>query len=127
MSLIWKKLRQAEKQRLSGVETNDVQPPSEQLAERRGSKRVLVHLPVIVRGHTAGQEPFQEETETTCVNACGCLITLTTSVTGGQCLVLTNKATQREQECHVVYQGSIYLERAVLGVGFAQPIHDFWL
>ena len=58
MSLIWKKLRQAEKQRLSGVETNDVQPPSEQLAERRGSKRVLVHLPVTIRRHTAGQEPF---------------------------------------------------------------------
>ena len=50
----WKKLRQAEKQRLSGVESNDVQPPSERFAERRGSKRVLVHLPVMVRGHTAG-------------------------------------------------------------------------
>jgi hypothetical protein len=127
MSLIWKKLRQAEKQRSGGLQANEARPPGDQLAERRASKRALVHLPVMVPGHTAGEEPFQEDTEAICVNVRGCLITLTTSVTGGQYLILTNKATERDEECRVVYQGSIYSQRAVVGVGFARPIPDFWL
>ena len=127
MSRLWKSLKQAEKQRSSGVETNDVEPPNDQVAERRCSQRVLVHVPVIVRGRTTDHDPFQEETEAICVNACGGLITLTAGITDGQRLVLTNKVNQKEQECQVVYEGSTYSERAVVGVGFTQANPDFWL
>ncbi len=94
--------------------------------QRRRSERVLVHLPVLVKGNAKYEGPFTEPTRAVVINAHGALITLVTHAELGQKLTLTNVATREEQECRVVYLGTKLGGRTEVGIAFKHPAPKFW-
>jgi hypothetical protein len=126
VSRIWDALKEAEQHRTKHAGHRDVRASCEWVSDRRCAERLWANIPLFVYGHTAEGEPFHERTEALHVNAGGALITLTAAVRRGQDLLLINEVSEREQKCHVVYQGQRYLMRAAVGIGFAEPVPDFW-
>jgi hypothetical protein len=100
-------------------------PPAAQL-ERRRSPRRLLDVPLIVRGETAENQPFQEETFTISVSAHGALVLLASRVALGQTVVLMKPETQQELEGRVSRLGALYGGLAQVAVEFAQPVPEFW-
>jgi hypothetical protein len=96
--------------------------------DRRRGQRVLAYAPVLVYGHTNGNEPFHEPTEALHVNASGGLITLTTEVRPDKPILLFNKTNQKEQKCRLVGYRGTYLSRKAIGFEFEPPEQDpnFW-
>ena len=95
-------------------------------SDRRGSERLLLDVPLVVRGTTAEKAPFQEETFTVSVSAHGALVVLATPVELGQPVFLVNLQTQEEREGRVARFGSLYGGLAQVGIEFAQPAPEFW-
>jgi PilZ domain len=93
-------------------------------AQRR-SERVLVDIPVVVRGD-AGSRAFQEETFTVTVSAHGALLMLEANVSLGQKLVVMNPNNWDEREARVAYKGPVHAGLAQVAVEFLQPAPDFW-
>lgn len=124
MSRLWDSLKKAE-QCEAAVTDRYAQGDRGLKAERRCGERLWLYSPLLVYGHTTENEPFHERTEGLHVNARGGLITLTTSVTKGQRLLLINKLDQ-EQECRVVCERSKHLTRAAVAVEFRLPVPHFW-
>ncbi len=91
----------------------------------RRSERVILRVPVLVRGLQADATPFEETTATVVVSAHGALITLASTVHLGQSLRLTNKLSNEEVVCSVVFLETQEATTAV-GVEFARPAPDFW-
>ena len=100
-------------------------PPAAQL-ERRRSPRRLLDVPLIVRGETAENQPFQEETFTISVSAHGALVLLASRVALGQTVVLMKPETRQELEGRVSRLGALYGGLAQVAVEFAQPVPEFW-
>ena len=100
-------------------------PPAAQI-ERRRSPRRLLDVPLIVRGETAENQPFQEETFTISVSAHGALVLLAHRVALGQTVVLTEPKSHRELQGRVSRLGSLYGGLAQVAVEFAQPVPEFW-
>ncbi len=88
--------------------------------------RVQIAIPVFIYGNNVSGSPFQEITETSAVNANGCLIVLATPVEKEQPLLLTNIKTNEEITCHVVTLGSVVKGKTEVGIRFAQPSPRFW-
>jgi hypothetical protein len=124
VSRLWDLLKKAE-QCEAAVTDRHAQGDCDLKAERRCGERLWLYSPLLVYGHTTENEPFHERTEGLHVNAGGGLITLTTSVTKGQRLLLINKLDQ-EQECRVVCERSKHLTRAAVAVEFRRPVAHFW-
>ncbi len=59
------------------------------------------------------------------VNANGGLLLLGTPLHKGQRLLLTNKVTQADQECCVVFVGQWHTRTLETGVAFSAPNPDF--
>lgn len=96
-------------------------------AERRGSSRTAMYVPVFVYGYTAEDEPFHQDTNTLQVNVNGGLLRLDASVRHGQKLLLMNRVTQEEQECYVVTLARRPKHADVrVGVAFANSAPGFW-
>ena len=95
-------------------------------AERRRSERLLLDVPLVIRGESNEKKPFQENTFTISVSAHGTLLVLATKVTLGQTLYLSNPQTQDEVEGRVVRFGSPYGGLAQVGIDFATPVPEFW-
>lgn len=93
---------------------------------RRRSQRVLMQVPVCVRGNDALGQGFAEETETLAINAHGALIPMTARVTSGSKVLIQHKRTQEEQECHVAFLGPVRNGRAEIGLEFSGPRPSFW-
>jgi PilZ domain-containing protein len=93
---------------------------------RRRSQRVLMQVPVRVRGKDAQGHAFEEEAETLAVNAHGALILVNARVTSGSKLMMQHKRTQEEQECHVVFLGPVRGGKAEIGLEFSEPRPAFW-
>jgi hypothetical protein len=91
-------------------------------AQRR-SERVLLDIPVVVRGES-GSRTFQEETFT--VNAHGALLMLEANVSLGQKLVVMNPKNWDEREAHVAYKGTVHAGLAQVAVEFSKPSPEFW-
>ena len=100
-------------------------PPAPQL-ERRRSPRRLLDVPLIVRGETAENQPFREETFTISVSAHGALVLLASHVALGQTVVLVKPETRQEQEGRVSRLGAPYGGLAQVAVEFTQPVPEFW-
>jgi hypothetical protein len=81
-------------------------------------------VPLYIYGHTSAEGPFHEETQTLDVNDHGGRLILAAPVMPGQKLLLTNKLTQKEVECHVVRVAPQPAQNAV-GVAFLDPAPDF--
>lgn len=95
-------------------------------ATRRRSMRVLLSVPICVRGKTAANESFEEQTRTLVVNAHGALISLGAPVKANQPLAIENKATRRWHECRVVHMGTQAAGKIQVGVEFVEPSPSFW-
>jgi hypothetical protein len=95
-------------------------------AERRRSQRSLLDVALIVRGHSAEGQPFQEETFTISVSAHGALLVLASRVALGQTLLLVNPQTHDEKEARVARFGALYGGLAQVGIEFARPAPEFW-
>jgi hypothetical protein len=93
---------------------------------RRRSMRVLLSVPILVRGKTAKNEEFSEKTRTLVVNAHGALISLAAPVVANQKIFVSNNATQQTQECLIVYLGNTQSGKAQMGVEFLSPSPAFW-
>jgi hypothetical protein len=124
VSRLWDLLKKVE-QYEAEISDHSVPGDCDVVVERRCGERLWLFSPVLVYGHTTESEPFHEGTEGLHVNAGGGLITLTTSVTKGQRLLLINKLDQ-EQECRVVCERSKHLTRAAVAVEFLRPVTHFW-
>ena len=93
---------------------------------RRRSQRVLMQVPVRVRGTDSQGNPFDEETETLAINAHGALTLINARVTSGSKILLQHRRTQEEQECHVVFLGPVRAGKAEIGLEFSDPRPTFW-
>src|ERR1700719_5052413 len=87
----------------------------------RRSKRVILELPLVIRGEGEDKRPFQEETFTIKVSAHGGLVVLENRVAVGQKVVLMNPKTWDEREATIIFLGPPYAGLATVGVEFAQP------
>lgn len=93
-------------------------------AQRR-SERVLLDIPVLIRGQSSSRA-FQEETFTVTVSAHGALLMLETEVSLGQRLVVVNPKNSDEREARVAYKGAVHAGLAQVAVEFAKPAPEFW-
>lgn len=121
MSKIWNTLRTLEQEK-GGAPRRKLDP----IIDRRDGPRLWAYAPVLVYGHTTGNEPFHEPTEALRVNARGGLITLTTAVKLGNAIVLINKANEKEQKCRLVGYRGTYLGRSAIGFEFFERAPGFW-
>src|ERR1700747_1074997 len=87
----------------------------------RRSKRVIVDVPLVIRGDAEGKRPFREETFTLTVSAHGGLLVLENRVALGQKIVLMNPKTWDEREATIAFLGPPYAGLATVGVQFEQP------
>src|SRR5947209_14795470 len=74
---------------------------------RRRSQRVLMQVPVRIRGKNAQGAEFEEFTETLAINAHGSLILLNARLTSGAKVFMKHNKTEEEQECHVAFLGPV--------------------
>jgi hypothetical protein len=93
---------------------------------RRRSQRVLMQVPVRIRGTDAQGKPVEEETETLAINAHGALVLLQSRLTSGSLVQLQHKKTQEEHECHVAFLGPVRSGKAEIGLEFSSPHPTFW-
>lgn len=104
------------------------QPPNTPVhsGPKRRSQRVLMQVPVRLRGLDAQGATFDEETETLAINAHGALVLLQARLTSGSSLILQHKRTSEEQECQVVFLGPVRGNKAEIGLEFSAPRPQFW-
>src|SRR5882672_8800326 len=93
-------------------------------ANRRRSQRVLMSIPVRVSGQISAGLPFEEETHTRAISAHGALILMSTPVSRGQRLTLSNIQTKAALECVVAHIDRRKDPQA--GVEFTLPNPMFW-
>src|ERR1051325_297497 len=93
---------------------------------KRRSQRVLMQVPVRLRGSDAQGRSFDEETETLAISAHGALVLLQTRITSGSIIRLQHKKTFEEQECQVVFLGPVRGNKAEIGLEFSAPRPQFW-
>lgn len=92
----------------------------------RRSKRVIVDVPLVIRGEAEDKRPFREETFTLTVSAHGGLVVLENRVALGQKILLMNPKTWDEREGTVAFLGPPYAGLATVGIQFARPAPEFW-
>jgi hypothetical protein len=93
---------------------------------RRRSQRILMQVPIRIRGKDAQGKNFEEHTETLAINAHGALVLLNARVTSGSVVQMRHNKTEEEQECHVAFLGPVRSGRAEIGVEFSAPRPAFW-
>jgi len=93
---------------------------------KRRSQRVLMQVPVRLRGTNAQGASFEEYTETLAISAHGALVLLQTRLTSGSKIHLQHKKTFEEQECQVVFLGPVRGNKAEIGLEFLAPRPQFW-
>src|SRR5271156_4865084 len=96
-----------------------------ELGQRR-SERVLLDVPVVVRGESLDRSGCEEETFTVTGNAHGALLMLASNVRLGQQVRLINQASHEEREARVAYRGADHAGLSQVAVEFAQPCPGFW-
>ncbi|HEV2490493.1 MAG TPA: PilZ domain-containing protein [Candidatus Acidoferrales bacterium] len=93
---------------------------------RRRSLRVLLSVPVIIRGANPDGSAFSEETKTLVVNAHGALIQIRAEIKANQKITITSVGSNETLECRVVYVGPVQAGKAQAGIEFAKPSPKFW-
>lgn len=127
MSRIFEGIRQAQKNRARQAGSRPVGANDAEVSDRRRSPRWPLDVSVYVYGHGPEREPFHEEAHTLNVNANGALLLLSVPVRKGQSLLLTNRFTEQEQGCRVVYLGTKHSRTIEAGIAFPEANLDFWL
>src|SRR5436305_14906846 len=85
---------------------------------RRRSQRVLMQVPVRIRGKNAQGAEFDEHTETLAINAHGALILLTARLTSGAAVLMKHNITDEAQESHVASLVTVRGGKAAIGPEF---------
>jgi hypothetical protein len=93
---------------------------------RRRSQRVLMQVPIRLRGKDVQGKDFEELTETLAINAHGALVLLTARLTSGGLVHMRHNKTEEEQECHVAFLGPVRGGKAEIGLEFTTPRPTFW-
>ncbi len=93
---------------------------------RRRSQRILMQVPVRIRGKSAQGAEFDEHTETLAINAHGALILLNARLTSGAVVHMKHNKTEEEQECQVAFLGPVRGGKAEIGLEFTAPRPTFW-
>lgn len=93
---------------------------------RRRSARVLLKVPVIVRGVLPDGNNFEDDASTQVVNAHGALLALTIALPDGQVLTLTHKLTRESLDCRTVHVRESQAGKVNVGVEFLKPSPMFW-
>jgi hypothetical protein len=104
----------------------DAQTTPVHTGPRRRSQRVLMQVPVRIRGNDAQGKAFEEEAATLAINAHGALTLMVTRLTSGSKVLLKHKQTEQEQECHVVFLGPVRAGKAEVGLEFSTACPTFW-
>src|SRR5438876_8935628 len=92
---------------------------------------VALEVPVTVNGARAvdgsdKREPFSESTKTVLIFGSGAVIRLSSSVTPGQLLFLTNEKTKKEVVCQVVKSKNYRSVSGYVELEFTEPVVGFW-
>jgi len=112
---------------MAGPTTISTERPSLALDPgRRRSMRVLLSVPIQVKGADKEQKDFTEDTRTLVVNAHGALISLAAQVTPGQKVTVSNRSTRKDMECRVVHLGTASAGKIQTGIEFLKPCGSFW-
>jgi len=93
---------------------------------RRRSQRVLMQVPIRIRGKDVLGKDFEELTETLAINAHGALVLLTARLISGGLVHMRHNKTEEEQECHVAFLGPVRSGKAEIGLEFTTPRPTFW-
>jgi hypothetical protein len=96
-----------------------------QTAQRR-SERVLLDVPLVVRGEFGDKRGFREETFTVTLSAHGALVMMETPVAVGQKIVVMNPKNWDEREARVAYFGRPHAGLAQVAFEFSRPAPEFW-
>src|SRR4029077_18613708 len=88
--------------------------------------RIILDVPLVIRGEAADKKAFQAETFTLIVNAHGAQLMLEMKVTLGQKLVVINPENWNECEGKLAYVGPPYAGLARVGIEFTPPAPEFW-
>jgi hypothetical protein len=94
---------------------------------KRRSQRVILDVPLLVRGESEDKRAFEEDALTLIVNAHGALVMLEEKVVLGQKVILTNIKSGDEREGSVRYVGPAYAGVVRVGIQFSRPAPEFWL
>jgi len=100
--------------------------PETQTTNQRRSSRVFTRIPVRAAGKSTDGRKFKESSQTIVINAHGGLLYLQAALELGSEVVLTNPATEEDQECRVVYLGDTSDKGTRVGVEFLSPAPHFW-
>ena len=95
-------------------------------SDQRRSSRVFTRIPVRAAGKDSEGRKFRESSQTIVINAHGGLLYLQAALELGSELVITNPATEEEQECRIVYLGDTSEKGTRIGVEFLSPSPHFW-
>jgi hypothetical protein len=93
---------------------------------QRRSLRVLLSVPIHVRGKDGKNRKFDEDTRTLVANAHGALISHAAAVVAGQQVTVSNEATHQSRDCRVVYLGDRGCGKIQMGIEFVKPSPTFW-
>lgn len=100
------------------------QPPG-QFRQARRTQRVQIAMPVVIRGTTANRA-FEEQTNTSVVNAQGCLVLLSQALSLGDSVSLLNSKTTETIKCRVAFVGDRVDGKKPVGLEFIEPSPRFW-
>jgi hypothetical protein len=95
-------------------------------AGQRRSARVLMDVPIVIRGESANQQAFREETFTVTVSAHGALLMVASEVVLGQKIIVINPLNKDEREARIAYRGPLHAGLSQVAVEFTQPSPEFW-
>src|SRR5881227_1556319 len=92
---------------------------------------VALEIPITVNGARTAEgsdkrEPFSESTKTVMVFGSGAVIKLTSSMTPGQLLFLTNERSKKEVVCQVVKSKNYRSVSGYVELEFTEPAVGFW-
>src|SRR5258708_1266400 len=111
--------------------SNSQQPETAAPANGNKAQPAALEIPVTVNGARtiAGsdkREPFSENTQTVLVFSNGAVIRLSSAVTSGQFLFLTNEKSKKEVVCQVVKSKNYSNVRGYVELEFTEAAPGFW-
>lgn len=95
-------------------------------AGQRRSARVLLDVPVAIRGEAAGEQSFHEETFTVTVSAQGALVMLAAKASVGQRVALRKLTDGIEIQGRIAYVGTPHAGLTQVGIELDLPSPEFW-
>jgi hypothetical protein len=105
------------------IGTADADSPQ---AKKRRSSRVAISIEVTVFAQSPDHRVFGEITKTASVSAHGALITMKTDVDPQKPVLMVNKKTGAESQCHVSHRKEIEDNQLEIGLEFVTPLPKFW-